>query len=53
MKLTTTISITNLVAFDPEGRIHKYETPQDILKEFYNLRIEYYQKRKVFISLKK
>ena len=32
--------------FSPDGRIKKYETVEDILREFYHLRLSYYQKRK-------
>lgn len=46
-KLSKTITTTNLVAFDPEGRITKYATVEDILKEFYAFRIKLYEKRKV------
>ena len=46
-KLTRTIATSNLVAFDPEGRITKYATVEDILKEFYGVRIKFYEKRKV------
>jgi len=47
-KLTKIISTTNLVAFDPEGRITKYNSVEDILKEFYQVRIKYYEKRKQY-----
>jgi DNA topoisomerase-2 len=46
-KLTKTIATSNLVAFDREGRITKYATVEDILKEFYAVRIRLYEKRKV------
>jgi DNA topoisomerase-2 len=46
-KLSRTIATTNLVAFDPEGRITKYATVDDILKEFFALRLKFYEKRKV------
>jgi DNA topoisomerase-2 len=46
-KLTTTINTSNMIAFDPNGKIHKYESPEEILEEFYPLRLQYYQKRKV------
>lgn len=49
-KLVNYINTTNMVAFDPSGRILKYNTPEDILIEFYHLRLEYYQKRKVLVS---
>ena len=45
-KLTKSISTTNLVAFDPEGRITKYATVDDILKEFFVIRLKYYERRK-------
>ncbi|KAK9472391.1 DNA topoisomerase [Dipodascopsis tothii] len=48
-KLTTTISTNNIVAFDASGRIKKYENAEEILCEFYYLRLEYYQKRKDLI----
>lgn len=46
-KLTKSIATSNLVAFDPEGRITKYATVEDIMKEFYVIRIKFYEKRKV------
>ncbi|EED21135.1 DNA topoisomerase II [Talaromyces stipitatus ATCC 10500] len=45
-KLSRTIATSNLVAFDPEGRITKYATVSDILKEFYAVRLKYYERRK-------
>ncbi|OKO90321.1 DNA topoisomerase 2 [Penicillium subrubescens] len=45
-KLSKTIATTNLVAFDPEGRITKYATVDDILKEFFTVRLKYYERRK-------
>ncbi|CAI7573297.1 unnamed protein product [Penicillium glandicola] len=47
-KLTKSIATTNLVAFDPEGRITKYATVDDILKEFFVIRLKYYERRKQF-----
>jgi DNA topoisomerase II len=46
-KLSATICTSNMVCFDSEGRIKKYSTVEDILYEFYNLRLEFYQRRKV------
>ena len=46
-KLTKIIATTNLVAFDAEGRITKYAGAEDILKEFFNVRLKFYEKRKV------
>lgn len=46
-KLTKTIGTTNLVAFDTQGRIHKYENPEEILEEYYVYRLAMYAERKV------
>ncbi|KAK1612480.1 hypothetical protein QYE76_036153 [Lolium multiflorum] len=45
-KLTSTLAITNMHLFGPDGKIRKYETPEEILEEFFTLRLEYYVKRK-------
>ena len=39
-----------MIAFDSNGKIHKYESPEEILEEFYPLRLQYYQKRKVCLA---
>jgi len=49
-KLTTTINTTNMVCFDREGRIKKFMSAEDILREFYEVRLEYYQKRKEYLK---
>ena len=46
-KLNKSIATSNLVAFDPEGRITKYAKVDDIFREFYAFRIKFYEKRKV------
>ncbi|KAL2817587.1 DNA topoisomerase [Aspergillus granulosus] len=46
LKLSKTIATSNLVAFDSEGRINKYETVEDILKEFFVVRLKFYERRK-------
>ncbi|OWB67653.1 hypothetical protein B5S30_g3016 [[Candida] boidinii] len=45
-KLTTTISTSNMVAFDPQGRIKKYDHVNQILEDYYHVRLDYYQRRK-------
>ncbi|XP_019055912.1 PREDICTED: DNA topoisomerase 2-like isoform X1 [Nelumbo nucifera] len=45
-KPTTTISTSNMHLFDPKGVIKKYDNPEQIL-EFFYLRLEFYEKRKV------
>lgn len=46
LKLVTRISINNMWLYDSKGIIRKYASPQDILNEFYELRLEMYTKRK-------
>jgi DNA topoisomerase-2 len=46
-KLVSQIATSNLVCFDRQGRIRKYVSVNDILKEFCDVRKEFYQKRKV------
>lgn len=46
-KLTKTVGTTNLVAFDTQGRIHKYENPEEIMEEYFNYRLDMYAERKV------
>lgn len=48
-KLSTTIATSNLVCFDMQGRIRKYENVDIILREFYDLRLKYYQRRKDYM----
>jgi DNA topoisomerase-2 len=46
-KLVGQISTSNMICFDMNGKIRKYKSPEEILEEFYTLRLSYYQKRKV------
>ena len=43
------LSTSNMHLYNKDGQIRKYETPNEIIKEFYKVRIEYYQKRKDFL----
>ncbi|KAJ7542297.1 hypothetical protein O6H91_10G100200 [Diphasiastrum complanatum] len=45
-KLTTSLSTSNMHLFDEKGVIKKYDTPEQILEEFYHIRLELYVKRK-------
>lgn len=49
-KLISSISMNNMVAFDPLGRIKKYDSALEILQDYYYVRLEYYQKRKDFMA---
>lgn len=47
LKIQSTIATTNIVCFDKDGRLKRYSGPEDVMREFYPLRLEYYTKRKV------
>ncbi|KAI0641129.1 type II DNA topoisomerase [Trametes meyenii] len=49
-KLTTKLSTANMVCFDFDGKIKKYNSPEEILEDFYPKRLAYYQKRKDFLA---
>ena len=46
--LTTKISCTNMYLFNENNEITKYDTPEDILIDWYNIRKRYYIKRKEY-----
>ncbi|RVX73300.1 DNA topoisomerase 2 [Exophiala mesophila] len=48
-KLTKSIATSNLVAFDPQGRITKYANVEAIMDEFYSYRLQLYAKRKEWL----
>ncbi|KAI8538692.1 hypothetical protein RHMOL_Rhmol09G0124700 [Rhododendron molle] len=45
-KLTTTISTSNMHLFYAKGVIKKYDNPEQILEDFFHIRLEFYDKRK-------
>ena len=48
-KLSTTCQTTNMVLFNPEGKIQRYSSVIDILEEFYKWRLDLYEKRKEYL----
>merc|ERR1712032_95652 len=48
-KLQTTMSTTSMVLFDHLGCLKKYESVEEILREFYDLRLKMYEKRKAYM----
>lgn len=46
LKLTSPITTTNMVCFDHTGRLHKYDSPQEILLEYCVVRLDFYARRK-------
>lgn len=49
LKLETTIRTSNMHAFDANGKIKKYDSPLDILEEWFGVRKRFYIKRKKFL----
>lgn len=45
--LTTMLSTGNMYLFDENDMIKKYESPQEIIEDFYEARLKAYDKRKV------
>jgi DNA topoisomerase II len=48
MKMTSYLPLTNMVAFDTEKRIRRYQTTEGILREFCDSRYKMYKKRKEY-----
>jgi DNA gyrase/topoisomerase IV subunit B len=46
LKLTTTVSTTNMHMFNAESKLHKYTSIEEIIEEFYITRMKLYQVRK-------
>lgn len=36
-----------MMLFDAEGKIKRYDSPEQILQEFFDLRLQYYEKRRL------
>ncbi len=49
MKLKTTLSTTNMVLFNRDGMLQKFNTIMDIVNEWCPTRLEYYVKRRDYI----
>eukprot|EP00698_Gefionella_okellyi_P000093 TRINITY_DN1007_c0_g1_i2.p1 TRINITY_DN1007_c0_g1~~TRINITY_DN1007_c0_g1_i2.p1 ORF type:complete len:1424 (-),score=463.63 TRINITY_DN1007_c0_g1_i2:38-4042(-) len=47
-KLKSTVSTSNMVLFDPSGRIKKYANTTDIIEEFFAIRMTKYHERKKY-----
>lgn len=48
-KLRTSLSLNNMMLFDAEGRIKKYESAVDVIRDFAEVRLQMYEKRKAFL----
>ncbi|THH30396.1 hypothetical protein EUX98_g3787 [Antrodiella citrinella] len=49
-KLTSKVNTSNMMCFDFDGKIKKYASPEEIIEDFYPIRLAYYQKRKDFMA---
>lgn len=49
-KLTSSISMSSMHAFDSNVCLRRYDNSVQILKEFYVLRLEFYAKRKAYVE---
>ena len=49
LKLTSTLSTNNMYVFDEELKLNKYSNPNDLLLDFYDFRIDFYEKRRQLI----
>ncbi|KAJ2901969.1 DNA topoisomerase II [Zalerion maritima] len=47
-KLKKSVATSNLVAFNVNGQIRKYEKVEDIMEEYYNHRLSMYKQRKAY-----
>jgi len=46
LKLTTTVSTTNMHMFNHESKLHKYGSVEEIIEDFFQVRMSVYGKRK-------
>jgi DNA topoisomerase-2 len=49
LKMRKTFHTSNMHLFHPTRGIHKYESPEEILQDFVELRLEHYKKRKAHL----
>jgi DNA topoisomerase-2 len=49
LKLRKTFRVSNMHLFHPTKGIHKYASPEEILQDFVELRLEHYKKRKAHL----
>jgi DNA topoisomerase-2 len=52
LKLVSTISTSNMCLFNHKCVIHKYNDVNEIIKEFFNMRLKMYEKRKQYLLAK-
>ncbi|KAM0750402.1 type II DNA topoisomerase [Meredithblackwellia eburnea MCA 4105] len=48
-KLTSKLGTGNMVCFTPAGKIKRYANTEEIMEDFYDVRLEHYHKRKEYL----
>ncbi len=51
-RLTKTMGTSSMYLYNNKGEIQHYRTPEEIMEEFYTIRLEFYQKRKDYLLQK-
>ena len=51
-KLTSNLPTTNMVLFDSKNKIKKYNNIEEIINEFYDVRLDFYNQRKKYLLAK-
>lgn len=49
LKMTTKLSVANMHLFNEEGAIQKYSSVNQIIKQFFDIRMNFYEKRKKYM----
>ena len=49
LKLSTTVSTTNMHMFDANIKLHKYSNVEEVIDDFYGVRLDTYRKRKEYL----
>jgi DNA topoisomerase-2 len=49
LKLFTTVSTTNMHMFDDNIKLHKFQSVEEVIDNFYGIRLATYQKRKTYL----
>jgi DNA topoisomerase-2 len=52
LHMTKNMSVSNLVLFNADGKLTKYDTISDIIQDFYEYRLKMYEKRRAYYLLK-
>ncbi len=43
-------SVNNMILFGPDGKIKKYDDVLDIMRDFYTMRLDFYNRRKAHLT---